>query len=315
MAGSKRARGANATMRLALEATYGTSPADGYVAMPFVSSALGEERPLLDDDTLGHGREMQDPTYDVATATGDIVVPLDARALGYWLTMMFGAATSAADGANTSHVFTSGAQQLPSASIEIGNPEVPSFGMIYGVMANQLKFDMKRSGLASVTVSCIAKGEADPVAATVDANPTALAETRFAQASGQLMIDGVAAGDIVSASVTLSNNLEAIETIAADGRIAGADPGMFGATGTITVLFDDDAKTAKARSGVPVHIALQWTVGAFTLTIDLSRCFLPVAKKSIAGPKGIQRDYNFTASGAQGAAAVVTLVDDVATFA
>lgn len=314
MPGSTRARGANATMRVATEAAYGTPPVAGYLAVPFVSSSIGEDRPLLDDDTLGHGREMQDPTYDVATATGDVVVPLDVRNLGCWLTLMMGQATSTANAGEVTHVFASGAVDVPSASIEIGHPEVPSYSTVFGAKVNQLKFDLKRSGLSAMTASIIARGESDPAGASVAANPTVLAELRFAQASGSLQIDGQPVGNILSASLTLSNNLEAVETIAADGRIGGADPGMFGATGSITVLFDSNAQVAKARAGVPVALVFNWANGPHSLSIDISRAFLPITKKSISGPKGIQRDYNFSASGAQGSAAIVTLTNDVAAY-
>lgn len=48
-----RARGANAIMAAAFEATYGTAPATGYQKLPFVSSALGDEQDLIASDLLG----------------------------------------------------------------------------------------------------------------------------------------------------------------------------------------------------------------------------------------------------------------------
>lgn len=312
---STRARGANATMRLGFENAYGTvADAAAFATVPFVSSALGEERPLLDDDTLGHGREMQDPTYDVATDTGDIVVPLDARGLWYWLRLMLDAPASSTAAGVSTHVFTSGSVDVPSASIEIGHPEVPSYSVNLGSKVNQLKFDLKRSGLGTVTVSLIAKGETDPEAASVSPDAIALALMRFAQASGSILVDDEPIASITAATVTLSNNLEPIEVIEGDGRIAGADPGMFGAMGSLTALFDSNDLVEKARAGTPVKLVLAWTKGPYSLTIVIARAFLPVVKKSVSGPKGIQRDYNFTASGAQGASAVVTLKNDVAVY-
>lgn len=48
-----RARGAQAQMALAFETTYGTSPADGVTTMPFVSTTLDAEQPLLNSKLLG----------------------------------------------------------------------------------------------------------------------------------------------------------------------------------------------------------------------------------------------------------------------
>jgi hypothetical protein len=106
-----RARGSNAKVVAAFETTPGVVPAasDPWFNVPLISHSLGEERPLIESDLLGMGREMQDPTPDVATNDGDIVVPVDVRNFGRWLRLFFGDPTvSGAAGAFT-HVFKSGA--------------------------------------------------------------------------------------------------------------------------------------------------------------------------------------------------------------
>lgn len=417
-----RARGANAKMRLAIAANYGEIPETGYVLLPFVSSAIGEEQPLLPDDTLGHGREMEDPTYDVITDTGDIVVPNDARNLWYWLKMAFGAPTStpsvaasgsfdfsaqpaanstvtinavvitfvaanavgpqvliganlpatlvalqamlaasatagiasqtyavdgnsltvtsktlgvagnsvalaAGDGSNATpsgdtlsggavdHVFTSGAQDIPDAAIEIGHEDVGTFTTNFGAKVNQLKFAMQRSGLSTVTCSMICKGETDPVGVSADPDADDLGQLRFTNAGGSLLVDGVQTGNIKSADCTISNELEPVDTIEEDGRIGGADPGNISNTGSMTVLYDSDDMANRARKRKPCEIQYKWkTPAGYALTIVFQRAFLPVTKKSITGPKGITRSYNWTASGAQGASVVVTLRNDVAAY-
>ena len=42
-----RAQGARAQMALAFETTYGTPPVGGFTKMPFASTSLGAEQPLL----------------------------------------------------------------------------------------------------------------------------------------------------------------------------------------------------------------------------------------------------------------------------
>ena len=42
-----RAQGARAQMALAFETVYGTPPASGFTRMPFASTSLGSEQPLL----------------------------------------------------------------------------------------------------------------------------------------------------------------------------------------------------------------------------------------------------------------------------
>lgn len=422
-----RARGANATMKAAFETDYGLSPEAGYFQLPFVSSNLGEERGLIDSDLLGQGREMQDPTQDVAINDGDVVIPVDLRNFWFWLKLAFGdpatggsqaatgtikfagqpaanstitlngsaitfvAADADADevviGATTAdtvtalagvlnasadanltvatyasngnvltithdtagvagnaytlvasagskgvasaptlsggaveHVFTSGASDTPSASIEIGMTDVGRYAINFGAKLNQLKWSMQRSGLLNATASLICQGESDPDAVTVSDDPTNLDGNdeirRFAQASGSVLIDGVAAGEIVSADITFSNNLDKDEVIREDGRIGGADPAMAQTTGTITVKYDSMALELKASSGTPVALEIVWRLQGYTLTLSIPRTFLPRVKQPITGPAGVQAQYNFSSSApAGGHCMAVTLTNDVEDYA
>ena len=54
-----RAQGARALMALAFETTYGTPPVGGFTRMPFASTSLGAEQPLLNSELLGYGRQFQ----------------------------------------------------------------------------------------------------------------------------------------------------------------------------------------------------------------------------------------------------------------
>ena len=80
-----RAQGARALMALAFETTYGTPPVSGYTRMPFASTTLGAEQPLLNSELLGYGRDPLPPIKDAVTSDGDVVVPIDAQAFGFWL--------------------------------------------------------------------------------------------------------------------------------------------------------------------------------------------------------------------------------------
>ncbi len=93
-----RAQGARAQMALAFETTYGTPPAGGFTKMPFASTTLGAEQPLLNSELLGYGRDPLAPIKDAVTADGDVVVPLDASGFGFWLKAAFGAPTTTGTG-------------------------------------------------------------------------------------------------------------------------------------------------------------------------------------------------------------------------
>ena len=77
-------------MALAFETVYGTAPAGGYTRVPFASTSLGAEQPLISSELLGYGRDPTAPIKDAVTADGDVVVPIDAAAFGFWLKAAFG---------------------------------------------------------------------------------------------------------------------------------------------------------------------------------------------------------------------------------
>ena len=93
-----RAQGARARMALAFETTYGTPPASGFTRMPFASTTLGAEQPLLNSELLGYGRDPLAPIKDAVTADGDVVVPIDAEAFGFWLKAAFSDPTTTGAG-------------------------------------------------------------------------------------------------------------------------------------------------------------------------------------------------------------------------
>jgi hypothetical protein len=214
-------------------------------------------------------------------------------------------------GGTNKHTFTSGAQNLPAMSLETAKPDVPSYEMNYGVRANTMKIDMKRSGLLNAVMSLIAKGALAMSGTSGAGTPTTLAVSRFAQATGQITQDGVQLGSVVAASVAYSNSLDKVETIAPNGEIEDADPGMAMASGNATIKFKDQVLIDKATGRTPVALTFGWTFGAFSLLFTFQRVLLPRPKVPITGPAGIQASFDWQGSGAAGPVMTVDLVNDV----
>jgi len=312
-----RARGSDATMQFRRETTYGTPPATGYATLPFVSSALGATQTLIESDLLGGGRSPFDPTYDVIVNDGDVVVPVEPKSFGKWLMLLFGPPTTTGSAAPYTHLFESGAADLPSASIPIGHPRVPLFSVNYGVKANTLRMSQQPSGLLNATIGCIAKGETTPSATTtIPAAGNVDDPTRFSQASGSILMDGATIGAVASADFTYTNNLDKIETIQPSSEIEAADEGMPAASGTMRVRVADAALMAKAIAGTPVSVEHKWQVGLYSLRIIFTRVFLPRPKLQISGPGGIMQDFSWQASSVNGTGRMMRaiLVSPSATF-
>lgn len=194
------------------------------------------------------------------------------------------------------HVFTGGALTLPDAAVEIGMPDVPHYGMNYGVMGNNMAISLQRSGLLNATLDLIAQGEntgAASLAGTLDE----YAIERFSQFAGLVQRDGVPLGKVESASIRISNNLDKDESIRPDGRIGGADPGMLAVTGEIVVRFADRALFNLATNKTPISLGLGWSNGVGkALTFLMERVRLPRPKVPLTGPNGVRATFAWKAT-------------------
>lgn len=217
-------------------------------------------------------------------------------------------------GGTNSHTFTSGSNTLPSMSIEIGNPEVPTYEMNYGIRGNTMRIEMSRRGLLNATLGLIGKGSS--IAETSAAGtPTSLAVARFAQATGEITRDGQQQASVVSAALAFSNNLDKVETIQPDGEIEDADPAMATASGNVTVRLADTELLDLATGRDPFELTKGWTFEDFSLIFTFERVLLPKPKRPITGPAGIQASFDYQASGADGHVASVVLINDVPSYA
>jgi len=310
-----RAQGARAQMALAFETTYGTPPVGGFTKMPFASTSLGAEQPLLNSELLGYGRDPLAPIKDAVTADGDAVVPLDAGAFGFWLKAAFGDPTTTGVGPYT-HEFTSGNWTLPSLSIETGMPEVPRFAMYSGCVLDQLSWQVQRSGLLTATARLVAQGETVATTTSVG-TPAELGLKRFGHFNGAISRNGSALGNVVSAEITYSNNLDRIETIRGDGRIDGADATMAALTGRIEVRFADSTLVAQAINGEACEMEFAYVLpSGETFTFTAHAVYLPIPRIEISGPQGVQASFDWQAAKSTNPARMCTavLINSIASY-
>ena len=307
-----RAQGARAQMAFAFEMTYGTPPASGYTKMPFASTSLVAEQPLQTSELLGYGRDPQAPINDAVTADGDVVIPIDAEAFGFWLKAAFGAPTTTGADAPYTHEFRSGNWVLPSFSVETGMPEVPRYAMYSGCMVDSLNWQMARSGLLTATASIVAQGEEIATSAAAG-TPDTIALKRFGQFNGSITRNGANIGNVVSADLTYANNLDRIETIRADGKIDGADPSIAALAGNVVVRFADQTLVQQAINGEACELAFSYTLPTGeNLTVTAHAVYLPRPRIEISGPQGVQATFDLQAASDPlvGRMCTVTLAND-----
>jgi hypothetical protein len=287
-----RAYGANAALVLKRETAYGTQATGNYVRMPFNRCSLGSEQGLIDDPVLGYGRDPRAPLQDVINDEGDIVVPVDPRYLGFWLTGLLGDPVTTGTGPYT-HTFVSGAADLPSYSIEVGLSQVPAFFLHTGCKLNSIALEFARSGAAAATINAIAQGETRN-GTSQGGTPTSLAFSRISQFQGSIKRGGSPVGNLTAGSLTYTNNLEKIETIRNDGRIDGADPTIAALTGRIDVRFADTTLIDFASNGTPVDLEFAYTLSAgASVVFTAHEVYLPKPKLAVEGPGGVQASFDF----------------------
>jgi hypothetical protein len=300
-------------MALAFETTYGTPPSGGFTRVPFASTSLGSEQPLLNSELLGYGRDPLAPIKDAVTADGDVVVPIDVAAFGFWLKAAFGEPVTTGAEAPYTHAFQSGNWSLPSMAIETGMPEVPRYAMYTGCVLDQLSWQMQRSGLLTATARLVAQGETVGATSSVG-TPAAIELQRFGHFNGAITRNGSDLGNVVSAEITYANNLDRIETIRSDGRIDGADPSIAALTGRIEVRFADQTLVTQAINGDPCELEFGYSLPSgesFTFTVHA--VYLPRPRIEISGPQGVQATFDWQAArdSTLGRMCTATLINDV----
>lgn len=167
-----RAQGARALMAFAFEGVYGTPPGSGFRQVPFVSTDLGGEQPLLDNEVLGFGRDPLAPSRDAFNADGSVVIPMDVENLGLWLKATFGQPVTTASVAATGSL-TFSAQPVASSTITVAGT-VFTF-VASGAVGNQINIGASLA-LTMTALAVVLNASVVPAvaAATYTATATAI---------------------------------------------------------------------------------------------------------------------------------------------
>ena len=119
---------------------------------------------------------------------------------------------------------------------------------------------------------------------------------------------------MVSAEITYANNLDRIETIRSDGKIAGADPSIAAQTGKVEVRFADAVLVNQAIAGDPCELEFGYALASgesFIFTVHA--VYLPRPRIEISGPQGVQATFDWQAArdAVVGRMCTATLVNDI----
>ena len=291
-----RALGANIRMCGKLEPAYGTAPSGNFHQLPLISGDYGLDQPLEANDVIGLGRDPTEPTRGQISVGGQVTIPVDLRAIGWWFASLLGIPTSTGTGPDYVHTYTSGATTLPSLSLEFGHPEVPCYFLSTGVMLDSLKLSWSPQGKASAALQLIAQGE-DKAVTSGAGTPTVWPITRVQQFQGSIKKNGQPLGSVTSVEVAIANGMDPVRVIRDDAKIDGVDLGIAAVTGSIAVRFANTDLIDAATDGTPIALQLGWSISATrSLILDLPAVHLPRSKRQVNGPRGIEMRLNWQAS-------------------
>ncbi len=295
---TQRAMGRAAQLLAKTESVYGTAPSGNWLKLPFSGADYGAEQKLLKDDTLTGSREELDPSHDVINVQHQCDLPIDLNNIGQWLFWLFGA-DSAAGSSNVTHTFNSGNTTLVSFSKEVGLTDIGQYFLATGCAVDSMEFNLRPSGLMSVTVKIIGQNEAQ-AGTSGGGTPTSYSYTRFSPFQGFAQIGGTSIAGITDARFTITNGLEGGRVVRNDGLIEGIDLGMMEVSGTVTLRFETttpETILADADSYTPVVLAMGWQIGTTqSLTIDINRAWFERPKTNVKGPGGVSMTFPFQGS-------------------
>lgn len=114
-----QAKGSSGQLLIYKEDSYNTAPGSiSALSMPFKSTELSGSRNLNDSEMMSGNRNAKAPDYGNNDVSGTIVVPIDLRAIGWWLTGLVGVPTTT---------------QQAAKSINNGEPAVDRSGGVVGI--------------------------------------------------------------------------------------------------------------------------------------------------------------------------------------
>jgi len=304
------------------ETTYGTAPNGSgggvYSLLPYISFSLGQTRGLVDVPLLDGSRQATAPQYQAPDVAGNIITVQDTRNLGWWLAQIMGSPTTTGVNPYT-HVFESGSVALPSATLEMGHPEIvpPDYQAFLGLRFGGFSFDADRQSPGLMTVPAIGQSAAAATSPR-DASPILRAANLFKTGSAELKIGDSVVAAVASVGFNYNLALDVNEGMQANGQIVGVEPTRATLTGTLSSRLGTGGATLRTQiqADSPFSLTMVRTLGAASLTYLVPEVYLEEAGVGVSGPGGVDIQYNWRAArnATEGTMLRVTLVNDVASY-
>lgn len=323
MAAKRMAKGYKSQLWLGFESEYGVMPASPKnYSLPFNSYGVTLSRTLTQAETISGTRNPLEPFSGNTDVSGDIVVPLDLSAYGYWLRALLGKPTTVASEEPDAGVYThtfkiqDDVESFWIQTLYATNPA--SYVLSSGLKISSMSMDMGTDGELTTTLSVMGKNQA------LSASPVAgVAEKplfqRLNNNMGKLLLDGEEYGDVTAFTLNVDNGLDGdTYTIGGGGTRGDISEGLSGVSGQLTVLFKGPQLIYDALNSTHKSAKIVFTRTEGSMTFDIQEFLLSAQTPSIDGPAGLRLGMDwqaFWAIGSNESAIMATLVNAHETYA
>lgn len=280
------------------ESSYGVDPSSVHaIKLPFNTAGLDATRNLIEPATITGRRDPVQPAQGRRNVTGNVVVPVDQAAIGYWLQMIMGPPTTTLTGSAYQHVFKINSV-MNSYVLEQGHADVAEYFKYNGVKANG--FSIAVGGDEELTMSIDLLGQQEAVAgSSMSSRITTLSLSRFNNADAILQEGGSALdGKVTALNLTLANNLdESVYCITSGGGgLRGEMPeGLAMVSGDMKILFENRSYYIRAVSGTERSLTLTFRQNSFYLELDVDELLWERHLPPIDTPQGLWLTLPFKA--------------------
>ena len=314
--------GAYTKLLLCPEASYGKlgSSLDGKIlSLPYNTNNLSASQKINDASTIRGRRDAADPILGNHDSSGDIDVPLDVNAFGWWLAAMFGSPTTTQDTSSKlyTHVFKVG-DTMPSFTIEKNAEKNGVFLRTAGAMINKLALSFGGDNELTAKLSCIGSKETTETASLGKATAVDLRRLNQFQCNS-LKLGGVETDIVTQLTLDIDFGLDTDGyAIGNGGYRSRVNPGVVKPSGKITAFFDDASLLKKANANEESSLEVALVRGDESLTIKIPELQYNYKSPDISGPSGVKQEldyHGYWSDSTDNSCVVFTLVNKTASYA
>ena len=313
------ARGYKTQCLMDWESSFGVAPTTAAGAvLPINTFGLNVSRNLNSAATLTGRRDPVEPFDGNVEIAGDIVVPVDTRAFGWWLKMLFGAPATTENSGVYTHVYKP-TDNCPSAIVQCTyGTGTTTYGQFIGVKATSLHITTGGDEELTATINVAGK-DVTYTETNYNSNAATVVLKRLNNFQASLKNGNDVLGTVTQFDFTVDNGMDtSIRTLGGQGKLYDIVEGIMSITGTANMLFTNLDMLNAAENSQELALELTWAINDDNkLSFLFPEVRLQYQGPTVDGPTGILTEYPFVAyynDSTQDTCCQVTLVNDVASY-